>query len=36
MREAGQGRKPAALSEVNCEIFSIVLDESSLQGVDES
>ena len=35
MREAGQGRNPAALSEVNCVLFSIALDESSLKGADE-
>ena len=35
MREAGQGRNPAALSDVNCVLFSIALNESSLQGTDE-
>ena len=36
LREAGQGRNPAALSEVNCVLFSIALDESSPKDVDES
>ena len=36
VREAGQGRNPAALSEVNCVLFSIALDESSPKDVDES
>ena len=35
MREAGQGRNPAALSEVNCVLFSIALDESSPRDEDE-
>ena len=35
MREAGQGRNPAALSDVNCVLFSIALNESSLKGADE-
>ena len=36
LREAGQGRNPAALSDVNCVLFSIALNESSLKGADES
>ena len=36
LREAGQGRNPAALSEVSCVLFSIALNESSLKGADES
>ena len=35
LREAGQGRNPAALSEVNCVLFSIALDESSPRDEDE-
>ena len=36
LREAGQGRNPAALSEVNCVLFSIALDESSPRDAEES
>ena len=36
LREAGQGRNPAALSEVNCVLFSIALDASSPRDADES
>ena len=35
LREAGQGRNPAALSEVNCVLFSIALNESRLKVADE-
>ena len=35
MREAGQGRNPAALSDVNCVLFSIALNESSPKEEDE-
>ena len=35
MREAGQGRNPAALSDVNCVLFSIALNESSPKDADE-
>ena len=35
MREAGQGRNPAALSEVSCVLFSIALNESTPKEEDE-
>ena len=35
MREAGQGRNPAALSDVNCVLFSMYLSESSPKDADE-
>jgi hypothetical protein len=35
LREAGQGRNPAALSEVSCVLFSIALNESTPKEEDE-